>query len=142
MCKRDLFRLFLDFILIRFLTPARPTVKPCKNFKGQKKQHSLPERDGNILPESSVDISMVRCRRPHFQRTLLTIKTLQEIKLKVMTKIPTPTVVKGIKRAISMLVKEKDEQSYFSSTLKSMSPIVISDQHFNPGLKKSKEYFV
>lgn len=55
-----------------------------------------------------------------------------------MVKIPTLTVVKGIKRVLSMLVKEKDEQSYFSSTLTSMSPIVISDQHFNPGLNNLK----
>lgn len=94
-----------------------------------------------MLPESSVDIYMVRCRRPHFQRTSLIIETLQDIKLKVMTKIPTPTVVIGTKRILSMLVKEKDEQSYFSTTLKSMSPIVISDHHFNPHLKKAKNIF-
>lgn len=82
-------------------------MKLHKTSEDRKKQHSLPERDGNMLPESSVDIYMVRCRRPHFQRTLLIIETLQDIKLKVMAKIPTPTVVIGTKRIFSMLVKER-----------------------------------
>lgn len=85
---------------------------------------------------------MFRCRRPKLWETLLTVETLQKIELKVMAKPQTPTVVKGATRFVNMVVKrkDKDEQCYLSFTLISMSPVVISDLHFNPCLKIPKEH--
>lgn len=94
------------------------------------------------LLESLVGIHMFRCRRPKLWETLLTVETPQKIELKVMAKPQTPTVVKGATRFVNMVVKrkDKDEQCYLSFTLISMSPVVISDLHFNPCLKIPKEH--